>query len=73
MRKMTTEHIHLFFLFGDVLAEKCTVNSFCSKCSRSQHLLNYIDPCACCAVRREITEVPENVGFDFLVRDLVRY
>ena len=74
MRKMSTEHTPIFPIWRCSCGEvNSTVNSFCSKCSRSQHLLNYIDPCACCAVRREITEVSDNEGFDFLVRDLVRY
>ena len=69
-----TEHDAIYPIWKCSCGEtNSTINDFCSKCSRSQFISNYIDPCAGCNICKGINEFPKHGSFDFLVRDLVRY
>lgn len=78
MIKMTTEHDPVYPLKYKWQCSCGTVNGkelrVCRECGTEHGFSGYISPCNSCGLcKNKVGDIQEKGGFDFLVRDLVRY
>ena len=78
MIKMVTEHVPVYPLKHRWQCSCGAVNGkeshMCRECGTEYNLHGYINPCDSCGLcKNKVGGIQKKSGFDFLVRDLVRY